>query len=122
MTKSLVLVEDDVDMRALIRLTLGGAPELRIAGETGTADRAIALVEREQPDLIILNHYLEGETRGLAVAAALKLAAPGAKVLLFSSTDLTIEAGRDSAVDAFVSKRKLLTLLPTVSQLLDLAG
>lgn len=122
MAKSLVLVEDDVDMRALIRLALGGEPELRIAGETGVADRAIALVEREQPDLIILNHYLEGETRGLAVAGALKRAAPGTKVVLFSSTDLTIEAGRDSAVDAFVSKRRLLTLLPTVSELLDLAG
>ena len=122
MTKSLVVVDDDVDMRALIRVVLGGEPELRIAAETDTADSAIALVEREQPDLIILNHFLEGDTRGLAVAGALKRAAPGSKVVLFSSTDLTIEAGRDSAVDAFVSKRRLLALLPTVSELLDLAG
>ena len=121
MTKALVIVEDDRDMRELIRLALASEPVLRIVGEAASADGGVTLAQREQPDLIILNHYLENDTRGLAAAPALKAAAPHAKVLLFSSHDLTIDASREAAVDVFLSKRKLTSLLPTVSDLLDLA-
>ena len=119
MTKTLVIVEDDLDMRELIRLVLRDGPDLRIAGEVATADRAIDMVEQEQPDLIILNHYLDAETRGLTVAPVLKELAPNAKIVLFSSHDLTIDASQEPAVDVFLSKRRLGSLYPTVSRLLD---
>ena len=122
MAKAIVVIENDVDMRDLIRFVLEPELELRIVGETGTAEHGVALVERNQPELVILNHYLDGDTRGLDVAGALKEAAPQAKVLLFSSFDLTIEASREAAVDAFLNKRRLTSLLPTVSELLDLAS
>lgn len=122
MTKALVIVEDDLDMRELIRFVLRTEPEVHIAGEVATADRAIGLVEREQPDLIILNHYLDAETRGLAVAPVLKRMAPQARILLFSSHDLTIDASREPAVDRFLHKQRLASLLPTVSELLGLGA
>ena len=73
-------------------------------------------------DLVILNHYLEAGSLGLELAPALKRAAPRTKLVLFSSYDLAIEAQHESAVDVYVNKRRLASLLPTVSSLLDLAG
>jgi len=121
-TKAVVVIEDDPDMQELIRLALRPQPELRLVGHAECADEGLALVEREQPDLVILNHYLEAGTLGLQLAPALKRAAPQSKLVLFSSYDLAIEAEHESAVDVFVNKRRLGALLPTVSSLLDLAG
>lgn len=122
MSKAVVVIDDDADMQELIRLALRPQPELRLVGQAERADEGLALVEREQPDLVILNHYLEAGSLGLPLAPALKRAAPKAKLVLFSSYDLAIEAEHESAVDVFVNKRRLATLLPTVSSLLDLAG
>lgn len=122
MSKAVVVIEDDPDMQELIRLALSPQPQLRLVGHAECAHEGLALVEREQPDLVILNHYLEAGTLGLELAPALKRAAPRSKLVLFSSYDLAIEAEQESAVDVFVNKRRLGSLLPTVSSLLDLAG
>ena len=122
MTKALVLVEDDLDMRELIRMVLRTESDLRIVGEVATADEAVGIVEREQPDLVILNHFLDADTRGLTLAPALKLAAPHVRILLFSSHDLTIDASREPAVDEFLMKQRLTSLVPTVTRLLGLAA
>ena len=122
MSKAVVVIEDDLDMQELIRLALRPQPLLHLVGSAESADGGLALVERAQPDLVILNHYLEAGSLGLELAPALKRAAPRAKLVLFSSYDLAIEAQHESAVDVFVNKRRLRALLPTVSSLLDLAG
>lgn len=122
MSKVVVVIEDDPDMQELIRLALRPQPQLRLVGHAECAAAGLALVEREQPDLVILNHYLEAGALGLQLAPALKRAAPRSKLVLFSSYDLAIEADQESAVDVFINKRRLGSLLPTVSSLLDLAG
>lgn len=122
MSKAVVVIEDDPDMQELIRLALRPQPLLRLVGKAERADDGLALVEREQPDLVILNHYLEAGRLGLELAPALKRAAPRTKLVLFSSYDLAIDAQRETAVDVYVNKRRLASLLPTVSSLLDLAG
>jgi DNA-binding NarL/FixJ family response regulator len=121
-TKAVVVVEDDLDMRELIRIVLRTESDLRIVGEVATADEAVGIVEREQPDLVILNHFLDADTRGLMLAPALKLAAPHVRILLFSSHDLTIDASREPAVDEFLMKQRLTSLVPTVTRLLGLAA
>ena len=122
MSKAVVVIEDDRDMQELIRLALQPQPELRLVGQAETADVGLALVAREQPDLVILNHFLEAGSLGLELAPRLKRAAPRTKLVLFSSYDLAIDAEREAAVDVYVNKRRLGSLLPTVATLLDLAG
>jgi DNA-binding NarL/FixJ family response regulator len=121
-TKALVVIDDDLDMRELIRIVLRTESDLRIVGEVATADEAVGIVEREQPDLVILNHFLDADTRGLMLAPALKLVAPHVRILLFSSHDLTIDASREPAVDEFLMKQRLTSLVPTVARLLGLAA
>ena len=118
--KVLVVVEDDTDMRLLIELTLGVDDRLDIVGGCATATEAIEAAQASQPDLIILDHFIEGEIMGLHAAPALKAAAPKAAILLFTSHDLEVEAKREPAIDRFLLKRDIHELMPTVQDMLGL--
>jgi len=83
-------------------------------------EEAISRAREVEPDLIILDHFIEGDIMGLQAAPMLKEAAPGAKIILFTSHDLQIEATREPAIDAFLLKRHLRDLLPTAQRLLGL--
>ncbi|GAC1311613.1 MAG: hypothetical protein NVSMB16_08410 [Acidimicrobiales bacterium] len=120
MTKILVVVEDDADIRFLIKFTLRADARLEVTGEATTAEDAIQIARREEPGLIILDHYIEGTVMGLDAVPALRDAAPMTKILLFSSHDLSAEVARQPLVDAFLRKDQLDSLLPTVQGLLDL--
>lgn len=116
----LVVVEDDRDMQLLIRLTLQADPRLDITGCAATASEAIELAREVQPQLVILDHFIDGEVMGLDAAPAIKEVAPSAKVLLFTSHDLALEAEREPSITEFLLKRDISELLPTVRRLLGL--
>lgn len=118
--KVLMVVEDDDDMLELIAVTLRAEPRLEISGQAARASDAIEAVGSEEVDLIILDHFIDGEVMGLQAAPTLKGLAPAAKILLFSSHDLAVEALREPAVDAFLMKKDLRRLLPTCRRLLGL--
>jgi DNA-binding NarL/FixJ family response regulator len=118
--KVLVVVEDDTDMRLLIELTLGIDDRLQISGGCATAAEAITEAKALQPDLVILDHFIEGDIMGLQAAPAIKAAAPHAMILLFTSHDLEVEARRERAVDRFLLKRDIAELVPTVQEMLGL--
>lgn len=118
--KVLVVVEDDTDMRLLIQLTLSSDQRLEVSGSCATAAEAVSEAQRTQPDLIILDHFIEGDVMGLEAAPAIKAAAPTAKILLFTSHDLELEASREPAIDGFLLKREISSLMPTVQRMLGL--
>ena len=118
--KVLVVVEDDVDIRFLIKLILRADARLEIMGEAATAAEAVELARTEQPGLILLDHYIDGPVMGLDAVPALRDAAPAAKILLFSSHDLSAEVARQPLVDGFLRKDRMDDLLPTVQALLAL--
>lgn len=116
----LALVEDEADIRALIRMTLRPDPRLELKGEAASAEEAIELVREIQPDLIILDHSLEGQMTGLEAAPVLKEVAPGGKILLFTAYDMKKEAEHEPAIDAFLRKDNFPRLLRTVEDLLGI--
>ncbi|MCW2921136.1 MAG: DNA-binding response regulator [Thermoleophilia bacterium] len=118
--KVLVVVEDDRDMQLLIQLTLQVDSRLEITGCCATAAAAIQLAREVHPALVILDHFIDGDIMGLQAAPAIKAAAPDARVLLFTSHDLKIEAGREPSVDEFLLKRDISDLMPTVQRMLGL--
>jgi DNA-binding NarL/FixJ family response regulator len=117
----LVVIEDDADFRRLIRITLATDPELDVEGEAANADEALPLAESMQPDLIVLDHFIDGPVMGIDLAPRLKAVAPGAKILLFTTHDLEVEASREPAIDRFLRKHDLVLLLPACRELLGLA-
>jgi two-component system nitrate/nitrite response regulator NarL len=116
----LVVVEDDPDMRRLIRYILAADERLNVTGEATTAEEAVRLARELDPALIVLDHFLVGPVTGLKAAPMLREAAPRARIILFSSHDLTVEASQEPSVDVFLSKRQVGSLLGVALELLGL--
>jgi DNA-binding NarL/FixJ family response regulator len=116
----LVIVEDEEDMRFMIRITLSRDPRLVLLGEAASAEQAIELARGLQPGVVVLDHQLEGRLTGLQAAPLIKAAAPRAKILLFTAFDLEREAAEEPAVDAYLRKDGVKHLLATVDRLLGL--
>ena len=116
----LVVVEDDPDMRLLIRAHLSREPRIEIVGEAADAATAIELARAAQPALIVLDHSIEGDVMGLDAAPMLKKVAPTVKILLFTAYDMGAEAADEPAVDVFLPKSRIGELLPTVRTMLAL--
>jgi DNA-binding NarL/FixJ family response regulator len=119
MIRVLAVVEDDPDMRMLIRVLLSQDPAIEVSGEADTAERALEAARQDPSDVIVLDHFIEGPMMGLELAPLLKEVAPRSKILLFSSHDLAVEAKREPAIDLFLRKKDFERLLPAVRQLLD---
>jgi two-component system nitrate/nitrite response regulator NarL len=120
--KVLVIVEDEPDMRMLIKTVLATDPRLEVLGEATNAADAIRLAGELGPGLVILDHSIEGPVTGLQAAPAIRAAAPSAKILLFTAYDMASEARREPAVDAFLRKDDIGKLLRTVQSLLELTS
>lgn len=118
----LVVVENDPDMRRLIRVELMDDPRIEVSGEAATVEAAIGLLAGREPALVILDNYLDDDTRGIDAAPALKEAAPHARILLLTADDLSAEARREPAIDAYLRKTDIERLLPTARKLLGLEG
>lgn len=117
----LVIVEDEADMRAVIRAMLSADPRLEIVGEATSAAEAVEIARSFDPGLIVLDHRIEGDVTGLEAAPMLKAAAPNAKILLFTAYDMRNAAEREPAIDAYLRKDSIAELLPLVQELLGLA-
>lgn len=117
----LVIVEDEPDMRTVIKAMLSADPRINIVGEASTATEAIELARSMEPGLIILDHSIEGDITGLEAAPMLKEVASEAKILLFTAYDLRTAAHDEPAIDAYLRKDSIANLLPTVQSLLDLS-
>lgn len=68
-TKTIMLVDDQMDLRTLVRMTLED-PALRII-EAKDGDEALELARREVPDLMLLDWMMPG-LDGLEVMAGLQ--------------------------------------------------
>jgi DNA-binding NarL/FixJ family response regulator len=84
--KVLLVVEDDPEIRLLLRFEFDRDPDLQIQGKAAEAESAIALARSIQPALVILDHRLAGEVTGLEAAPRLKALVPGARMVLFSAS------------------------------------
>lgn len=118
----LLVVEDDPDLRQLVKLKFNPQPDFAVEGEAANADDAIALAKTVAPDLIVLDNRLEGQKTGLAVSALLKKAAPGCRIILFSaSEELREEAMASDYIDAFVMKTDIRILVARAREVLPSA-
>lgn len=117
----LVVIEDDPDFRRLIRLTLSSDDRIEVDGEAANAEEAIPLARETQPQLVVLDHFIEGTIMGLDLAPLIKREAPGARILLFTTHDLAVEVARQPAIDRYLRKHDLADLLPTVREMLGLS-
>jgi two-component system phosphate regulon response regulator PhoB len=104
MDKTILIVEDQDDLRLLIRLTLRSLG--RIVQASGAA-QGLELVRSEKPDLVVLDVWL-GQDSGLEVCAAIKAdpATRGTRVLLLSACGQRsdVGAGMRAGADNYMIK------------------
>ncbi len=101
MTRTILVIDDEPDLRAIARVALETLGGLRML-EAEDGDAAIAAVQREVPDAILLDHLLPGDD-GLAVAARLRqLPALARTPILMMSAAPTPPASDDT--DGFIPK------------------
>jgi DNA-binding NarL/FixJ family response regulator len=82
-----VLVADDhMIVRTGIRHVLESEPGFEVVGEAATGSEALSLAARLQPDVVILDISMPGES-GLLVAARLRDSSPEPRILILSMHD-----------------------------------
>ena len=84
MTK-IMIVDDSPILRSTIRTVLERMGH-HITGEAGNADEAVALFDKEKPDLVLLDILLPGES-GLDILKKLKGKDSSVKVLIVTAVN-----------------------------------
>ncbi|MDX6515552.1 MAG: two-component system, NarL family, response regulator NreC [Gaiellaceae bacterium] len=86
MTIRVVLVDDHPVIRAGLRLLLDREADIEVVGEAGDAHQAIFEVREHQPDVVLTDVVMPGQS-GIEVTPQLLKEAPGTKVLVLSMQD-----------------------------------
>jgi len=116
-----LIVEDQADIRKLIRMTLEFEPyEIHEAAD-GT--EGLRLATEVQPDLILLDVMMPGELDGLQVCARVRAlpALQGTRVVLLTARGQTQDrdAGEEAGADEYLIKPfSPLQLIETIERLM----
>lgn len=104
--KRVLIVDDNRELRALIRMTLEFGDYDLYEAEDG--EHAMRLFPVVQPDVIILDIMMPGEFDGLEVCRRIKSneATSATKVILLSAMGqkVDIERGKQAGADAYLTK------------------
>jgi two-component system response regulator YesN len=80
-----LIVDDDSDMRFLVRMTIEVANHgLSVAGEAESGAEAIASMEQDLPEVVVLDSRMPGLT-GLETARRILADHPDQSIILFSA-------------------------------------
>jgi RNA polymerase sigma factor (sigma-70 family) len=84
----ILVVDDHALFRVGVRHILATAPECRIVGEATTARAALALLDAERPDVVLLDIALPGMD-GVVATREIRRRAPATRILIMSAHDQT---------------------------------
>jgi two-component system response regulator NreC len=82
----LLIVDDHAIVRSGLRLLLESEEDIECVGEAGSAEEAVRLARREQPDVVLLDVVMPGRS-GIEATPDILAAAPEAQVLVLSMQD-----------------------------------
>lgn len=105
MTAKIVIVEDQMIVRKGLRMILEQDPSLQVVGEAMNGVEALQLLERELPDLILLDVRMP-EMDGVATVKAVRSKWPDVKILIlttFNDDEAALETLKDG-VNGFMLK------------------
>jgi two-component system, NarL family, response regulator LiaR len=85
-TLKLVLIEDDSTLRVGLKYLLDKQETLEVVGDAGTGRQGISLVEKLEPDLILMDVGMPGMD-GIEACQAIKEKFPQRKVIMLTSHD-----------------------------------
>jgi DNA-binding NarL/FixJ family response regulator len=80
------VVDDDPLVRAGLRMILGGDPTIEVVGEGSDGHEGLAVVERERPDVVLMDIRMPG-LDGLAATRRLNERGAGTRVIVLTTFD-----------------------------------
>jgi YesN/AraC family two-component response regulator len=104
-----LIVDDEEDMRALLRSTIEIANEgLRVAGEAIDGEDAVTQWRETRPQIVVLDQRMPGAT-GLEVAQRILAEHPEQTIILFSAylDQEILDAAAELGIKACMSKREI---------------
>ncbi|HTW17005.1 MAG TPA: response regulator [Nocardioides sp.] len=105
-----LLVDDAVDVRRLVRTALRFRGGFEVSGEASTGAEAVDLVTALQPDIVVLDLGLP-DLAGRDVLTRVREAAPGTKVVVFSGADPDDRSWFEEQAAGYVLKNEDLDYL-----------
>lgn len=90
----IIIVDDHPFVRQGIKVILSGIDGFDVAGEAGSADEAMKVLNKENIDLAVVDLSLKGNTNGLELIKALKERFPNVRTLAVSMHDENVYAER----------------------------
>ncbi|MEY2420597.1 MAG: hypothetical protein QOI95_664 [Acidimicrobiaceae bacterium] len=107
---TVVVVDDEGDLRAVVRQALEVHGAFTVVGEADTGHAAIRIAAAEQPDAVVLDLGLP-DLQGSEVLASIRAVAPSTSIVIFSGSNLeddTLKAKADGYVVKGVDLEVLL--------------
>ena len=112
MAATILIVDDNAQLRELMREIVAEASDLHVVGEAADGAEAMRLVEELRPD-IVLQDLVMPQVSGLEVLRWIKTEHPKIKVIIVTvhDEDAYRQAAEASGADAFLLKKTLGTVL-----------
>jgi CheY-like chemotaxis protein len=98
-----LLVDDVLEVRRLVKTALRFRGLFAVVGEAANGNEAIALVAELRPDIVVLDIGLP-DIAGQDVLTRIREQAPNTKVVVFTGTEPRDSAGIDARVDGYAMK------------------
>jgi DNA-binding NarL/FixJ family response regulator len=119
MAVTVLIVDDNVQFRMLLREIVAAEPDYHVVGEAADGIEAMRLTQELWPDILLLDLGMP-RVNGLEVLRWSKAERPERKIIIITghTEDAYRQATETSGADAFLLKRNLGTLLvPTLQRL-----
>ena len=120
MSVRILLVEDHVPTRELIREYLEREPQVEIVAETASGGEAVLLAEQHRPDVVVMDLSLP-EMDGLKASQRIARVSPASQIVMvtnYAFDDLRERARDMYGASAFLAKEEIPTrLVPVITSL-----
>jgi DNA-binding NarL/FixJ family response regulator len=102
----IVLVDDDVAVRDVLRVVLELDPELHVVAEAGSGPEGVAVVAKEHPDVVMLDDRMP-DGNGIDSLALMRQASPASKIVLFTAFEdgVRLRAALEGGVTTLLTKQ-----------------
>ncbi|WP_399891555.1 response regulator [Streptomyces sp. BBFR51] len=116
-----VVVDDEQLVRMALRLVIDGEPDLTVVGEAADGNAAVAVVDEQRPDVVLMDVRMPGRDGLSATRELLGRAAPPRVLILttFDSDDLVLDALRTGALGFVLKDTQPARLLDAVRTVAD---
>ncbi len=109
---SALIVDDEEDIRVLVRLTIESANAgLSVVGEAASGEEAVVRWREHRPEVVVLDHRMPGIS-GLETAALMLAEQPDQPIILFSAylDDATRSEAEAIGIRACIAKTDFTSL------------